>query len=218
MNGNFEEMFDALMKAAAEAMKPFLEKVHEHDLFLRPHPQQRALIAIGPKLTDEEQKELIDLLNQSSIQGTSLYYAIGPRKSTMDDVTEVINKHSGFHQSVIGMTPPEDGQIPEEFQIEIMGKEPDEATWTEIHDILAKDDFIKRWTVRVNGDVMFEKAPIQHKPRPVIEPKTQSLQREKVIQKDDVTDVKITLGKANTVEDVIEGLFGNDKEGNNRNR
>lgn len=211
-NNDFDRFFQGMLEAAAKVMKPFLETMQEHDLLLQPHPQQPAFVAIGPRLTDEEQTELRETLTGTPLQGIPIYFVLGPKKSTLDGIMSTLNEASQYHQSRIGMVPPEGGDQPEELRIDLLGKEPVDETWSKIHGILAKDSFIKRWSVRVNGDIKFESSEIQHETsnkasKTVIEPKSPKPLREKVIQDDDITDVKISLGKANTVEDFIQEMF-----------
>jgi len=82
---------------------------------------------------------------------------------------------------------------------QILNPTPDEV-WSKINYILEKDQYLESWDVKVNGETVFTI-------RPGLDKEVQSnIKRERVITSDDVMDLKIALGRYESVDDFINSL------------
>lgn len=70
--------------------------------------------------------------------------------------------------------------------------------WEKINDLIKNDGFFDSWTIILNDETV-------HEYRPVYEEIARN-KRERVISSDDITNLRISLGRAETVEDFINSI------------
>jgi hypothetical protein len=204
--------FDGLMDEVQEAIKEMIERCAEYDQIVQPDPVSRCLVVRGPRLEPDQVAEIKELLPPN----VPVQFFEGMKASTIQNVTNVLQKASPHDILQIMQTVSPEGAST--LSIVVTGTPLDDAIWDTVRNILEQDSYVDMWYIQMNERVIVNNEPLrgeetaeEPKSRPASKPQTgRTVQtgRNKSIDKDDVVDLKIALGKTKTVEEAMNELFG----------
>lgn len=200
---------DDLGRDMSEAMQEMVERCAEYDQLVQPDPVQRCLVVRGPRLTPDQVTEIKEMLPPQ----VPVRFFEGMKLSTITGVTELLQEKSPHMILQVFQTVTPAGISC--LNIQVTGTPLDDDIWDTIRDILKEDSYVDIWTCYMNERAVVENERVHGEgPVPSDVPEPRPIQtetgagRDKVINDDDVVDLKIALGKTKTVEEAMDELFG----------
>jgi hypothetical protein len=186
-----KEFFDKL-KGNMKTAKAVLVFCNEHRAEFTPSPDGYT-VAVPRKLDPAVETELTKLLPDKPIT-----FVESPKIRTRINLQNLINR-----------TKPQKVEVSEPDQerrtvtISMEGIAEDDPVWDEMSDVLHKDGFFDSWKFNCDG----QEREVVAKLIEVIA-KDKATARQRTIGEDDITDLKISLGNAQTVDDILKAMGG----------
>ncbi len=152
------------------------------------------LVIRGPEKPDEKTKNKVSTIIPD---GVPVEYKIEAKTSTLALLQSALMRY--------GVT----GRFNSKnriFKIEVSGINKDHAVWNFINTALEDDGFYKKWIVTIDGQEAYTYDVEKIKEMKKVADEVKNNKRDKVISDDDVTNLKISLGKTETVDDFLKSL------------
>lgn len=184
---NEKELFEKINAFLSMAMK------HDAEGMIR----GRAITLITPRELSKDSK--IELV-QSLPEGYEIVFSVGLRPSVKGLISEAIQQATpkeAVREAIRRATPsnppirftenPNHLKVETTFEIEGL-----DMIWGYLCELMEKDGTYSSWTI---GGRVYDSSAVKD---------IASHTRDKVLTKDDMTDVQIMLGKANTIEELLD--------------
>ena len=149
------------------------------------------VVAVPKKLAQEEEDEL-----RAIIPDEPCHFEVAPKSQTHTNLMNLIHRAH-----------PEDGKVLPDLEhrsitIELAGVREDDPVWGEISEALKRDGFFDAWKFVIEGK------EVCVLPKMIDELAKNRNQRSTGISETDITDLKISLGNAQTIDDILKAIGG----------
>jgi hypothetical protein len=188
MNKDFYDKLKGSLKTA----KAILTFCSKHRAEFLENGKDGYMVFVAKKLATEVEEELRSLV----ANGKTIAFKEAPKLQTQTQVQSLISR---AHPDAAMVKPDLDQRT---LFISMDGVEESHPVWGQLTEALKKDGFFESWKLVANG----------HETR-VIASTVDDLAKntagkDKAISEDDVTNLKISLGSAQTVDDILKAIGG----------
>lgn len=153
------------------------------------HPAEEGYVLLIPtQLAPEVEAEFEEI-----VSGAKVEFQVHPKLATKEHLDNLIIRAR-----------PETASVNPDLEtrsvvIELGGVLKSDPVWGEMTEVLKKDGFFDTWTFVIEGE--------EHKIRPEIQDKIQENEKGRtVITNEAVTNLKIALGNAQTIDDILNAM------------
>jgi hypothetical protein len=164
---------------------------NEHKAEYNPGPDG-SLIVVSPEELSETVQEKFCAMNPNR----TLTFEVAPKKITLLTMETLLVRAQPSH---IDLKPDLEHRT---LVLETEGVDDSDSLWSKITDVLNQDGYFKSWQYVINGKV------VQVLPKLTNEIVQNNLSKHTTINDGDVTDLKISLAKAQTVDDILKVMEG----------
>jgi hypothetical protein len=185
--------FFSKLKENMKAAKNILAFCTKHRAELLP-VDKGYMVFVAHELTQEAEAELRGLIPDS--ESAEIKFEVAPKLQTKMNVENLIRRAQ-----------PKDGKVLPDLDhrsitIELEGVADGDPVWGEMSEVLKRDGFFDSWKFVIEGQ------EVSVLPKMSEELAKNRNQRATGISETDITDLKISLGNAQTIDDILKAIGG----------